>query len=83
MIDTKLETRKTEVRVARPLHVSPDVKPNFEVSKQKNRLIAAEAMEKATVAGNASNLSLARELLNTAVKKISESISAKDPFCVG
>jgi len=83
VIDTKLETTTAEVKVQRLFQVPADSRPNFELDKQRNRLLAAEAMEKATYEGNKGNLSVARELLKTCYSRISESISAKDPFCVG
>jgi hypothetical protein len=83
VIDSKMEVHSSEVTIARPSMLPPNMKPNVELNKQHNRLLAAEAMEKATEAGNNGNLELGRQILNAAISRIKESISANDPFCKG
>lgn len=80
VIESKLATEVASALISRPSnHV--DAKPNIELNKQYNRLLSAEAMEKATEAGNSGNLELGRKLLQNAMNSIRESVSAKDEFC--
>jgi hypothetical protein len=82
VVESKAATAVASAIIERPAEAKNQT-PNFELNKQYNRLMAAEAMEKATEAGNQGNLELGRKLLLDAINSIRESVSAKDAFCQG
>ncbi|XP_021732352.1 uncharacterized protein LOC110699172 [Chenopodium quinoa] len=59
------------------------VEVSMEVDKQRNRLKAADAMSEARSAAENSDLAGAVCILESCRQTLSESVSAKDPLCVG
>jgi hypothetical protein len=54
---------------------------NFDVDRQLNRLLAAEAMEQANEAAQEGSVERAREIIKRASERIRESVSRDDDFC--
>eukprot|EP01120_Amphizonella_sp_Union-15-10_P010862 TRINITY_DN4501_c0_g1_i1.p1 TRINITY_DN4501_c0_g1~~TRINITY_DN4501_c0_g1_i1.p1 ORF type:complete len:490 (-),score=111.20 TRINITY_DN4501_c0_g1_i1:112-1581(-) len=55
---------------------------NYYVDRQRNRILAADAMLTSKEAADLGNLEVARNAINTAKDTITNSISSKDPFCL-
>lgn len=55
--------------------------PNFLLDKQRNRILAADALEKANDLGKSGKLEDARKELNTVIEHINQSVSANETFC--
>jgi len=81
VLTSTLETKTIKAAIARPSVEPSGQQRNYELDKQNNRLIAAEAMKQATEYGNAKNLAKAREIIASAVSQIKESVTGEDPFC--
>jgi hypothetical protein len=71
------------LKIARPAQTEPNLKVNYNIDKQYNRIIAADAMASATDLGNNNKLDEAKEILRNAKNRIKESVSANDEFCQG
>jgi len=71
------------LKINRPLKTDPDMPVNFNLDKQYNRIIAAEAMTNADAFANKNKLNEAREILTKAKNRIKESVSSTDEFCKG
>jgi len=71
------------LKISRPLKTDPNMPVNFNLDKQYNRIIAAEAMTNADAFANKNKLNEAREILTKAKNRIKESVSATDEFCKG
>jgi hypothetical protein len=83
-ISAEKEMEEETVYIQRSLEISPENSlPNIEVAKNKNRLVAAEAMETAAEVGAAGDLVTARNLIETAMDSINSSAAVADPFCAG
>jgi len=83
VLSTKLEQSSVTSSVDRPLALTVKPAVDFNLDKQYNRLLAAEAMEQANRSGQAGDLTLARSTLTSVMQRIQNSVSASDPFCVG
>jgi len=59
-----------------------DVKVDFNLDKQRNRIVAAEALSKANDLGGGNDLEKARKILNETKDFLSKSLSGKDEFVV-
>jgi len=59
-----------------------DVKVDFNLDKQRNRVIAAEALKRGNELGESRKLKEARETLQKAIDTLEKSVSAKDTFVV-
>jgi len=71
------------LKISRPMKTDPNMPVNFNLDKQYNRIIAAEAMTNAETLANTNRLNEAREILTKARNRIKESVSATDEFCKG
>jgi len=71
------------LKIARPMQTDAKVTVNYNIDKQHNRIIAADAMQAATDFGNENKLNQGKEILTNAKKRIQESASAQDQFCQG
>lgn len=67
--------------IARPVSTPPNQPPNLQIDAQRNRIEAAEAMEKASQAADRGDLDAGREVLKRARLLISASDSAATEFC--
>jgi len=83
VIKSTMETSVINAVIARPTSEPEGQKRNWELDKQYNRILTAEAMKAATDAGNAGNLTEARNIIGAAISRISESVSSSDTFCKG
>jgi hypothetical protein len=81
VITSTMESSECVAQVARPQIVPEGQKVHYELDKQHNRLISAEAMEKATKEGNSGRLEQARSVLKEALEHIKSSASVSDEFC--
>jgi len=68
------------MKIARPVQTG-NLTFNYDIDKQYNRIVAADAMNAATVLGNANNLAQAKSTIENVIKRIKESVSANDTFC--
>eukprot|EP01111_Echinosteliopsis_oligospora_P003052 TRINITY_DN1491_c0_g1_i3.p1 TRINITY_DN1491_c0_g1~~TRINITY_DN1491_c0_g1_i3.p1 ORF type:complete len:262 (+),score=74.39 TRINITY_DN1491_c0_g1_i3:449-1234(+) len=57
--------------------------PNIALDKQHNRIIVADALVKANEFGKNGQLTQGKEVINTAIQRVEESVSKEDPFCKG
>jgi len=66
--------------IKRPKFVE-NLKPNYELDKQRNRVETTSALDEARILADKNLLSDAREVLNKMINSINNSISAQDDFC--
>jgi len=59
-----------------------DVKVDFNIDKQRNRVLAAEALKKGNELGSAGKLQEGRDLFEKTINELKSSISGGDPFVV-
>jgi len=74
------ETTEIVATIGRPLQGTGEPR-NYEIDKNLNRVIAAEAMESSNDFAKAGQMDKAQEVLVAASTRISESVSSKDEFC--
>jgi len=60
-----------------------DLKPNYSIDKQKNRILAADTLQDAKSLADKRNLDEARTAINKTIETIKNSISAEDSYCKG
>lgn len=60
-----------------------DHKPSYSIDKQKNRILAADALQEAKTLGDSNKLDAARDVINKTAQVIKTSISADDSYCKG
>jgi len=84
VIETEAEAVTFDVFVNRDITTDPDRKSaNYALDIQRNRVESSEALEKGRSLADSNNLTEARKVVNDAIKKIQESVSANDEFCQG
>jgi Mg-chelatase subunit ChlD len=81
VVTSSMEKKSIVVAVLRP-EITPEQKRDHNLDKQHNRIIAAEALEQASEAGEKGDLQKGKDILTTAISRIKESVSASDEFCV-
>jgi len=80
------EVAKVECTIVRCRSDEPILRlavPNFAIDVQRNRLNAALAVKEAMAMADQHQYSAAKAHIDLALAKVKQSISAKDPFCVG
>jgi hypothetical protein len=82
VVSTNSDNAETVVVIDRPTDDSASRIADPVVDKQRNRIIAADALERANALGSEEKLDEAREALKGAMEKIKNSISASQLFCV-
>eukprot|EP00029_Vermamoeba_vermiformis_P006664 TRINITY_DN2681_c0_g1_i1.p1 TRINITY_DN2681_c0_g1~~TRINITY_DN2681_c0_g1_i1.p1 ORF type:complete len:496 (-),score=113.95 TRINITY_DN2681_c0_g1_i1:23-1510(-) len=81
VINTQSEFLKTSAVIDRPDNVAASAPVNTYVDKQRNRIIAAKAMEQALEEGKKEAYDKAQELLENAKQVIVQSSSRNDAYC--
>ncbi|KAH3743758.1 ring zinc finger and vwf domain family protein [Pelomyxa schiedti] len=82
VVQGRQETKVCVCSVRRPVEAPLDQKINLKLDIQRNRLLAAEAMEVATRLANDNQLDQSRKTLSDAISRIKESASREDAFCL-
>jgi len=77
VLSSESEKQETVTQIDRQDNV-PQLTPNISVDKQRNRMIAADALEKANALGRSSQLQQARNELNQAISQLKNSVSANE-----
>jgi len=80
VIKKRDETTEITTSIARPDQGTGESR-NYEIDKNLNRVIAAEAMESSNELAKNGELDKAKEVLESAATRISESVSFQDEFC--
>jgi hypothetical protein len=81
VLTSKQEDKMATITVNRPEKVSStQMVTAKEIDKQRNRLIAADAMTEAKKLGDANKYAEAREILDKAINQIKASVSANETF---
>eukprot|EP00118_Oscarella_pearsei_P016618 m.160650 g.160650 ORF g.160650 m.160650 type:complete len:497 (+) comp38777_c0_seq7:74-1564(+) len=75
-ITNEMETASTDIRVRRPGEVSEECKrPNPDIDMQRNRVIAAAAMQEATKLADEEKLEAARAVIDKATDQVKDSFT--------
>lgn len=83
VVTSRFEEATAEVALARPAETPPNQPTNLRLDEQRNRVLAAEAMEKASSLADAGDLSSGRLLLQEALMKCQASGSATSTLSAG
>jgi len=80
VINSTFKTVTNEVTIARPENTPPNKSNNIKLDKQRNRIIAADAIENGKKFGDAGNLDQGRTVLKQAISDLKNSASKDDIF---
>lgn len=80
-IDNNFYNQTAIARVSRPPEAPQDMVPDFELDKQRNRIISTDALVQARNCGETGDLATARQKINEAIARIEKSVSSNDTFC--
>lgn len=83
VIHSRNEYQTATAVISRPMTLSVDTRQSFNdlIDKQKNRLIAAKALETAVSEGKKDKFNAAQQALQIAKQKILSSRTGADPYC--
>ncbi len=80
ILNSSLRKFEYYAELQRPEILTEKPSPNYELDKQRNRLISTEALDAGRKLGDAGNLEQARKVLQDAITRIQQSASATDSF---
>jgi len=80
-LGTLRELPVVTLAIDRPQGVAPDVRADFELDRQRNRIQTAVAMERAAALCEERKFPQAQQLIKDTIAAIAASVSGNDPFC--